>query len=472
VKRRIVPTSSYVHNRRVKHRYNRWLIVLAVAVPVVAYLYWQDGGIPAAIAPNAPKSVASATPVPTAKPGDVLSIVSIQSYTPVQTEALARQNYGAETPLVTVGMTKITFRYRSELPTGQLITEYARAYLPSAPARNLPIFAFAPGTTGIGDECAASLENVKVANWGDYDSHMALYAAEGYAAVTTDYEGMRDPSRIHHYMVGELEGRAVLDSIRALEKLPETQGRLATNQTFLAGYSQGGQAAFWADKIAPTYAPAIKPLGVVGFGPVMSVSDTLDDVMHGANIDWFGPYVLYSYADYYKTPFPLSQILTPVFAANLNTAVPAHCINTDISYWGSKPANVYTPEFMSEMNSGNLVDFPTLQAEMNENAVGADPTPSAKLINSGSDDNVVLPSQQETAAKTLCASSKGPVQLKIWPKATHYDTMIVSLDDTLTWMKDLRDGVPVGTTCGEVPAVASPAPTPAPTPQASLSVTP
>jgi acetyl esterase/lipase len=277
---------------------------------------------------------------------------------------------------------------------------------------------------------------------------MAMYASQGYAAVTTDYEGMRDPTRIHHYMVGELEGRAVLDSIRALERLPQAQGRLDPTNVFMAGYSQGGHAAYWADKIAPTYSPAIKPKGVIGFGPVMSVAETMSDVLHGANINWFGPYVLYSYADYYKTPFPIDQILQPKYAAAEDTAVPTHCIDTDLTYWGHIPSAVYTPEFIHAMSTGNIGSVsPDLAKELDENAVGNDPTSTAKLINSGAYDNVVLPAQQKAEALLLCASSKGPVDLTIYPKATHYDTMVISLSDTLAWMTKLRDNEAVESTC-------------------------
>src|SRR5262249_21139617 len=157
-------------------------------------------------------------------PGEVIAQDSAQTLSIAQAANLARQNYGIATLPVTTGVTKITFHYKSELPGGDDITVYGRAYLPDSPRKNLPIFAFAPGTTGISDICAGSLERPAKANWGNYDSHMTMYASQGFATVITDYEGMRDPARMHHYMVGELEGRAVLDSVRALRNLPQTKG--------------------------------------------------------------------------------------------------------------------------------------------------------------------------------------------------------------------------------------------------------
>jgi acetyl esterase/lipase len=273
-----------------------------------------------------------------------------------------------------------------------------------------------------------------------------MYASQGYAAVTTDYEGMRDPGRIHHYMVGELEGRALLDAVRALRNLPETRGRL-NGQVFLSGYSQGGHAAFWADKIAAAYAPDIKPTGVLGYGPVMSVKQTLLDVTHAANINWFGPYVLYSYRDYYKTDY--GQLLLQHWDDTLNVDVPSHCIDTDIPFWGHNPANVYSPEFMAAMAGGTMAEtYPAFNRDLLLNEVAPTTTSTPKRINQGEHDNVVLASQQQAVMPALCQSSQGPVQLVVYPNTTHYDTMLHSLPDTLAWMRALSAGQPQPTSCG------------------------
>lgn len=406
----------------------------------------------------------------TARAGDLIAVDSVTSFTPSSAAALSHQNYGAATPPITTGVQKIIFHYRSRTTGGGWITVYGRAYLPDNPASQLPVFAFAPGTTGIGDQCAASLEVPSKANWANYDSHLVTYASQGMAVVTTDYEGMRDTSRIHHYMIGELEGRALLDAVRALRNLPQAKDRLNTGQLFLGGYSQGGHAAFWADKIAGDYAPDLRVKGVVGFGPVMSVKSTLADVTRGANINWFGPYVLYSYYDYYHTAYPVSQMLVPLVAQRLNADVPAHCIDTDIAHWGRSAAGVYTADFLKALtdNTWEGTPYAELGRQLDLNVVGSDPTASAKRINIGALDNVVLPSQQIAGAQQLCASSSGQVQQVMYQKATHYDTMLQSFTDTVNWMRAVTAGsLPGGcqtTTVGPTPTPAPPSPTPTPAP--------
>jgi hypothetical protein len=387
------------------------------------------------------------TGVPGEDHGGVLGIDSIQTFSAAQSEVIAHQNYGAATLPITTSVTKVTFRYRSRDTDGAPLTIYGRAYIPGSPKGKLPIFAFAPGTTGIGDECAASLEQPQKVNWGNYDSHMIMYASQGYVAVTTDYEGMRDSDRMHHYMVGELEGRALLDAAIAAARLPQAHAQADPQSVFLAGYSQGGHAAFWGDKIAADYAPHLTIAGVVGFGPVMSVKQTLGDVVYGANINWFGPYVLASYQDYYKHSYPLEKILQPAWIPNLKSEVNAHCIETDIPHWGRDPLKVYQPAFLSAYSEGTLASYtPAFALDLDRNAIGNQTTASAKRINEGKFDNVVLPRQQESILPTMCAKSIGSVQYALYT-ATHYDTMVKSLPDTLAWMASVHAGARPISTC-------------------------
>ncbi|HSX01236.1 MAG TPA: lipase family protein [Candidatus Saccharimonas sp.] len=429
--------------RRHHRRLRDWLPFMLVLAGLGAgwYAYTYHG---VAVAPSKePPTVILSMP----DRGRILGVDAVQPFTVAEAASIAHENYGGLTPPVATAVTKITFHYRSYDINGQALVVYGRAYLPAEPTGRLPIFAFAPGTTGIGDRCAASLEQPHVVNWGNYDSHMVTYASQGYAAVITDYEGMRDPDRIHHYMVGELEGRALLDAVRALRKLPQTLGRLDDQSVFLSGYSQGGHAAFWADKIQPDYAPELTVRGVVGFGPVMSVKETLADVVHGANINWFGPYVLTSYSDYYGRNYGLTNILLPNRLAHLGADVQAHCIDSVLPFWGNTPTGVYTPEFIAALQADDWSPFAVLSSDLDKNTVGDQTTASAKRINEGQFDNVVLPRQQTAILPTLCAKSRGPVQYVVYPNATHYNTMVQSLKDTLAWMADLRAGQPVAGTC-------------------------
>ena len=432
-----------VHKKRVQIAFLAGILVLLVAGGLI-YHHIHDEPKPAKVAyhPTKPKQQPTPPkPVTAPPPGTIDQIISVANYPASTVSTLAAQDYGKTVPPSAHGVTQILFTYYSRDTQNQPIVVYGRAYIPQI-STAAPILAMAPGTTGIGDECAASLENIAISNWGNYESVMMAYASEGFAGVITDYEGMRDPTRIHHYMVGELEGRAVLDSIRALEQLPQAQGHLNENQVFLSGYSQGGHSAFWADSIAASYAPSIKFTGLVAWAPVLNVEETLQGVLSGSTVDWFGPYVLVSYADYYHTNYNINNILLPKFADDLTQNVLSNCIGTAISFWGTNPANVYTSQFISDLRSGNLPAnrYGALEADMTLNQTGDEATATPKLIEQGDSDNVVLSSQAKGALPAMCAASTGPVTLKLYPHDTHYTIMHDSFLDTINWMNGLDGG--------------------------------
>lgn len=457
-----------------RKRSTKKLIVLialeALAIIAIAgWLKWRQYE-----ADRKPVIKTAQTQVETVRPpqletGKILQADTVQTFTAAQTLDLVKQtNKGFDSP-VTTGTTKQLIRYTSSDGIASDVPIYARVYMPAgATGKKLPVLAFAPGTTGVGDDCAASLEQPAKRNWANYDSLMAAYASQGYVVVITDYEGMRDPTRIHHYMVGELEGRAVLDSIRALKNLSSTKNVIDTGAIFTSGYSQGGHAAFWADAINKNYAPDISLKGVVGFGPVTSVNETLTDaITANANINWFGPFVLVSYQDWYRRSYPVDRILLPQWNKNLKSDVLRECIDQVNHFWPdnlgtNRSANVYTPEFIAAAKTGNIASnaiYAQFASDMATNIVGPIKTNTPKLINQGLHDNVVLPRQSKAGYQRLCASgntvnlreySTSPYAVQTYNPTglvDHYQTMNASFKDSVVWMQARASGTSVSDSC-------------------------
>lgn len=423
---KVKPKQRHV-SRDYHRRRRRWFWIALIAIFLLGFwVYWQNR--------EAIRRVGQLLPINSEEPigGRVVTQETLRNYSIEEVNALAKQNYGAEALPARNAITKRLVKYTSVDGTGQKIEVYARVYLPRVSDNTkVPLLSFAPGTTGMGDQCASSLEQPWVSNWANYESHMAAYAGQGYGVVITDYEGMRDSSRIHHYMVGELEGRAVLDAARAAYNLSDYKN-LDSERTFVAGFSQGGQSAAWADKLSSSYAPELKIKGVVAFAPVSDVGITLADIARGANIVWYGPFVLTSYNDYYKHKFPLDKILQPKWIPNLRNDALSHCIN-NVKYWPSA-AEVYTPEFLAALRNGTVASIsPDLATDMAQNKSWSS-TPTPKLINQGDKDNVILPDQQTKTQPLFCQSGSGPAKLQIYPGATHYSVMVRSYKDTLAWM--------------------------------------
>lgn len=125
-----------------------------------------------------------------------------------------------------------------------------------------PIVSYAPGTAGLGPQCAPSKQ---LAAGGWYEKTNVVAALKkGWAVATTDYAGYTKGTR-PTYLDGSSEGRNVLDIVKAASQVPGS-GLVANTKVGVWGYSQGGQAAGFAGELKPTYAPAVNLVGVAAGG--------------------------------------------------------------------------------------------------------------------------------------------------------------------------------------------------------------
>ncbi|MGW3964684.1 lipase family protein [Amycolatopsis sp. NPDC005003] len=120
-----------------------------------------------------------------------------------------------------------------------------------------PIVSYAVGTQGEGDDCAPS--KALAAGFEYEGPFIAGLLTRGYGVVVTDYEGLGTPGD-HTYVNRASEGHAVLDAIRAAQRLPEA-GLPDDGPVAIAGYSQGGGASAAAAELQPSYAPELKLKG-------------------------------------------------------------------------------------------------------------------------------------------------------------------------------------------------------------------
>lgn len=127
-----------------------------------------------------------------------------------------------------------------------------------------PLVAFAPGTLGIGPQCAFSKQLAGA--WVDaYEGpNIAALLKAGYAVAATDGVGYLE-GQVHPYVSGLDAGHAVLDMARAASKVPGG-GVSSAAKVGLWGYSEGGSGSLWAAQLAASYAPELKVAGVAAGG--------------------------------------------------------------------------------------------------------------------------------------------------------------------------------------------------------------
>lgn len=77
----------------------------------------------------------------------------------------------------------------------------------------------------------------------------AMYAAQGYAVVATDYLGYaKSTYSFHPYLHADTEAASVVDSIRAARNAAPLQAATLSGKVMLTGYSQGGHASMAAQR--------------------------------------------------------------------------------------------------------------------------------------------------------------------------------------------------------------------------------
>jgi pimeloyl-ACP methyl ester carboxylesterase len=157
--------------------------------------------------------------------------------------------------------------YRSTGDDGKTIAVSGSITVPKgkAPKGGWPILTWAHGTTGIADICAPT--RIPTAPLVSYASKpLDAWLKAGFAVVRTDYQGLGTPGT-HEYLVGQDEGRSVLDIVRAARQVDSTLGK----KVVIGGHSQGGHAALWAAALAPRWTPELDVLGTVAEAPASHI---------------------------------------------------------------------------------------------------------------------------------------------------------------------------------------------------------
>lgn len=159
-------------------------------------------------------------------------------------------------------MTSSRVLYVSTDRTGAKIAVSGTVLVPKTPWIGIgkrPVIGYAAGTQGLADRCAPS----RMQSEGlEYESLFIKGLIErGYAVALTDYQGL-GTAGVHTYMNRLAQGRAVLDAVRAAQRLSGS-GLSSLNPVGLVGYSQGGGASAAAAELAASYAPELKVKGAV-----------------------------------------------------------------------------------------------------------------------------------------------------------------------------------------------------------------
>ncbi|GAB3190490.1 lipase family protein [Nesterenkonia suensis] len=173
--------------------------------------------------------------------------------------------------------------YRTTDANGEARAAVATVLEPSRSGQDpqRPLVVHAPGTQGLGDQCAPSRQ---LAAGTEYEGlGIAATLEAGYAVVVPDYIGLGTEGA-HTYMNRVDQAHAVLDAARAAQQA-EGVDLGEENPVHIRGYSQGGGASAAALEIAQEWAPELNLIsGAAGAVPadLFEVADMIDSSLYNA----------------------------------------------------------------------------------------------------------------------------------------------------------------------------------------------
>lgn len=336
---------------------------------------------------------------------------------------------------VPAGATAWRILYTTTRDEGVPAVASAIVVRPDQVAGPTPLVAWAHGTTGWAPGCAPSVLDEP---W-EAGAFFALdeVLAQGWSVVATDYVGLGTAGP-HPYLIGQGEGRSVLDSVRAAGEL---DGLELDGRTVVWGHSQGGHAALWTGKLAPDYAPELRIDGVAALAPASNLPALVEVIEDSRVLTLFATYVVQAYASVYEDVRfadyvrPGAQLITREMAQRC-LSEPGVAVSVGQALLLDRPIWDQDP------TSGPL------GARLAEN-VPTGPVPAPLLIGQGETDTLITPRAQQAYVADRCAGGQ-QVDYRTYPGRDHLQLVEAdspAMTEVVEWTRARLEGETALDTC-------------------------
>jgi hypothetical protein len=290
--------------------------------------------------------------------------------------------------------------------------------------------AWAHGTMGLADRCAPSrTDHLDLPGFDDYSATIASYLSQGWTVAATDYPGLGTPG-LHPYIVGNSEGRSIIDSVRAARKLNSA----LSDKWVVSGHSQGGQAAIFANELDDTYGNGLDLRGAIALAPASNL-DLITPGLAGTPLQGYLVMAIYGLSAVDPTVHP-EEILAPP-ALDRVSALETGCFAEVHAAFQDLTADEL-------LVGGQLSDALTAKfAESNPGQAAGD---SAVLLVQGLNDDTIPADLTQYFHSQLCAFDQ-PVQLTEYPGLGHVDVLTGSEADVIDYITARFDKDPAPSNC-------------------------
>jgi pimeloyl-ACP methyl ester carboxylesterase len=245
-----------------------------------------------------------------------------------------------------------------------------------------PIVAWAHPTSGVVPACAPSLSRSALREIQGLNELLA----DGYAVVATDYPGLGTVGP-HPYLIGDSEGKAVLDSVRAARDFLSQQrdARFA-----VWGHSQGGQAALYTGILVHSYAPELRLVGIAAAAPATDLSTLMRDDYATSGGKGLTALSLWSWSKLYG--IPTGDLVEPSAIAAMDRLATG-CIETIFDLLERRSEE--RPLEKTFLSSSDISSVEPWKSILTDNSAGLTPRDIPVFIAQGMTDDIVRPRRDD-----------------------------------------------------------------------------
>jgi pimeloyl-ACP methyl ester carboxylesterase len=283
---------------------------------------------------------------------------------------------------------------------------------------------------GLADQCAPSrTDHLDLPDFDDYSGTVASYLGQGWTVTAADYPGLGTPG-LHPYIVGDSEGRSIIDSVQAARNLDPT----LSAKWVVSGHSQGGQAAIFASELADTYGNGLQLRGTVAMAPASNL-DLIVPATVGTPFKGYVVMAIYGLSAVDPTVRPDEILAQP--ALDRVSVLDSGCFGEVMTTFADLTADELVV-------GGQLSD--ALVAKFAESKPGREAANSPVLFVQGLEDDAIPADLTQYFHGRLCAFDE-PVQLSEYPGAGHVEVLAASQDDVIDYIAARFKKEPAPSSC-------------------------
>lgn len=344
-------------------------------------------------------------------------------------------------------VTVYRFRYTTQDRGQEVEATGLMAFPKLEQKQEVPTAVWMHQTTGMEDFCSPSGRGLL---WA---MPAIMLASLGQAVVAPDYigqNGFGDEAPFYHaYLMGEPAALGSLDAVRALWAFAESDdakevNALPSKTLVLAGGSQGGNVALWAQRYVDVYLPEANVEAVVAIAPPTDLLGMLESGTTTLSIGGVGmAMALMTARDWYKGTASLDEVLAPKAVTFIQNILDTQCPKAEMPAEVTAISDIYSTALIESVAAGTFNTMQPWYCYFFENSLANSKVPLVRqapvLYITGELDDISITPVQRLDVARLC--DKGyQIQHIECAGLGHFDTALNAMPLAWQWVKQIRDG--------------------------------